>query len=149
MHVKRRHGEGKMKKTVTIVSHFIKVAFLVAVVITSGCASTQSRSTVDQESAYHQHIKLALKYIGANDRYLARVHLEKAARKNRALQNCTTRMHCSIRLNKNLNLPNNTTKKPWQATKVTPWRAIILLPFCLIKGALVKPATRWRKSVKT
>lgn len=70
-----------MKKTVTIVSHFIKVAFLVAVVITSGCASTQSRSTVDQESAYHQHIKLALKYIGTNDRDLARVHLEKAARK--------------------------------------------------------------------
>jgi type IV pilus assembly protein PilF len=59
---------------------FLVIIFLGVAILASGCVSTMSqpRQAGDPEAAYQQHLKLAMHYIGAKNRDLARVHLEKA-----------------------------------------------------------------------
>lgn len=73
-----------MRITKDYISTLLKVGFLVAALAVNGCVSTGSKSSssANPDAANQQHIKLALKYIGSNNRDLARVHLEKAAQFN-------------------------------------------------------------------
>jgi type IV pilus assembly protein PilF len=72
-----------MKIATGYVVKLIKLGFLVAALITAtGCVSDgpKSANAENPDAASQQHIKLALKYIGSDNRDLARVHLEKAAK---------------------------------------------------------------------
>ena len=71
-----------MKVTTGYVVKLIKLGFLVAAFAVTGCVSDgpKSANSENPEAASQQHIKLALKYIGSDNRDLARVHLEKAAK---------------------------------------------------------------------
>ena len=73
-----------MKMTIVPVASLIKRGFLIVVLATTGCvtSSQKSASSANPEAANQQHIKLALKYIGSENRDLARVHLQKAAKFN-------------------------------------------------------------------
>ena len=72
-----------MKLATGYVGTLVKLVFLVAALITvTGCVSDgpKSANAENPDAASQQHIKLALKYIGSDNRDLARVHLKKAAK---------------------------------------------------------------------
>jgi len=71
-----------MNITTGYVVTLIKLGFLVAALSITGCVSNAPKSANSENpaAASQQHIKLALKYIGSDNRDLARVHLEKAAK---------------------------------------------------------------------
>ena len=72
-----------MKSATGYVVKRVKLGFLLAILsIATGCVSEgrKSSNAENPDAASQQHIKLALKYIGSDNRDLARVHLEKAAK---------------------------------------------------------------------
>jgi type IV pilus assembly protein PilF len=64
------------------IGYVIKLGLIAAALMVASCVSDgpKSANSENPEAASQQHIKLALKYIGSDNRDLARVHLEKAAK---------------------------------------------------------------------
>ena len=94
-----------MNITTGYVVTLIKLGFLVAALSITGCVSDAPKSANSENpaAASQQHIKLALKYIGSDNRDLARVHLEKAANTSLAFGPALSMLTlCYTRASKNL-----------------------------------------------